>query len=247
MVLKCLGSNSSGNCYLLENDNECLVIEAGIPFKEVKKSLGFNISKIQGLLITHEHGDHAAYARDYEKSGIPIFTSHGTAENAGLILANDIKCGYWYTAGGFRITPFHVVHDAADPFGYIINHPDIGDLLFATDTEYIKSNFKKLQLNHILIECNYSLKIADGHVYEGVLPESLRNRIIKSHMSLETCKEFIRQNVTSRLENVVLLHLSDSNSNEKYFIEEIEKVTGEFVDVFAADKGFELRLDILPF
>lgn len=55
MYLKCLGSSSSGNCYILENENEALIIEAGINLSEVKKALNFNISKIRGVLISHEH------------------------------------------------------------------------------------------------------------------------------------------------------------------------------------------------
>ena len=49
MKLKCLGSGSSGNCYILENDSEALIIEAGIPFMTVKKALDFNINKIVAL------------------------------------------------------------------------------------------------------------------------------------------------------------------------------------------------------
>ena len=69
MRLRCLGSSSLGNCYLLENDRECLVLEAGLPMKEVKKALDFDISKIVGVLITHEHGDHAKYIRNIREPG----------------------------------------------------------------------------------------------------------------------------------------------------------------------------------
>ncbi len=55
MKLKVLGSGSSGNCYILHNETEALIIEAGFPFMEVKKALDFNISKIQGVVISHEH------------------------------------------------------------------------------------------------------------------------------------------------------------------------------------------------
>ena len=37
MKLRVLGSGSSGNCYILENEAEALIIEAGVPFMEVKK------------------------------------------------------------------------------------------------------------------------------------------------------------------------------------------------------------------
>ena len=58
MKLKVLGSSSSGNCYILESDTEALIIEAGLPFMEVKKALNFNVRKIVGVVVSHSHGDH---------------------------------------------------------------------------------------------------------------------------------------------------------------------------------------------
>lgn len=249
MKLRCLGSSSLGNCYLLENDRECLVLEAGLPLKEIKIALDFNISKIVGVVVTHEHGDHCKYVKDYYKAGIDIRMSKGTADNmdADFLTVQLVRSGYWYQLGNFTVTPFPVVHDAAEPFGYIIRHQEIGTLLFASDTEYIKQNFLKLQLNHIMIECNYSQKIIDSRVNQGETVKGLRDRILQSHMELETCKEFIRQNQTVMLDNVILLHLSDGNSNQKQFVKEIQEVAGERVKVFAADKGLEINLDIIPF
>lgn len=250
MQLRCLGSSSLGNCYLLENDRECLVLEAGLPFKKIKEALDFNISKIVGLLVTHEHGDHFGHIKDYVRAGIPIKTSHGTWSTLDIefdVKNKIVRAGYWYQLGGFTVTPFPVVHDAEEPMGFIIRHQDIGTLLFASDTEYIKQNFLKLQLSHIMIECNYSQKIIDGRVNQGETVKGLRDRILQSHMELETCKEFIRQNKTVMLDNVILLHLSDGNSNEQQFIQEVKDVAGERVNVFAADKGLEINLDIIPF
>lgn len=250
MQLKCLGSNSSGNCYLLENKEECLVLEAGLPFKEVKKALGFNISKIVGVIVTHEHGDHFKYAGDYLKAGIPIMTSQGTWSTFPYdveISEKVMRSGYWYQLENFNITPFPVVHDAVEPFGFIIRHPDIGTLLFASDTEYIKQTFKNLYLNHIMIECNYSQKIIDSRVHSRETDLGLRNRVLQSHMELETCKDFIEVNKSCKLDNVILLHLSDGNSDEKLFKEEIQSVVGRNVIVTVADKGVTLDLNILPF
>ena len=56
MFLRVLGSGSSGNCYLLESENEVLVVEAGVPFKEVKEAIDYQTSKIVGVLSSHEHG-----------------------------------------------------------------------------------------------------------------------------------------------------------------------------------------------
>lgn len=249
MQLRCLGSNSSGNCYLIENETECLVLEAGLPFKEVKKALDFNVSKVVGVLVSHEHGDHFKYVKDYLKAGIPIMTSQGTWSTLPYEVETSekvMRSGYWYQLGNFTITPFLVVHDAVEPFGFIIRHPNLGTLLFATDTEYIKQNFKKLKLNHIMIECNFSQKIIDNRVHHGDTVKGIRDRVLQSHMEFETCKEFIRANATASLDTITLLHLSDGNSNSELFKKEIQEIH-PFATIYVADKGLTVNLDIIPF
>ena len=249
MQLRCLGSSSSGNCYLIENDTECLILEAGLPFKDVKIALDFNLIKIVGLLVTHEHGDHFKYIKDYLKAGIPIKASQGTWSTLPYeveISEKVVRPGYWYQLGNFTITPFLVVHDAVEPLGFLIRHPEMGTLLFATDTEYIKLNFRSVKLNHIMIECNYSQKIIDGRMNSGSTIKSLRDRVLQSHMELETCKEFIRKNATPALDTITLLHLSDGNSHSEQFKAEIQDIH-PFVTVYVADKGTTVNLDIIPF
>jgi phosphoribosyl 1,2-cyclic phosphodiesterase len=249
MILKCLGSSSSGNCYLLENETECLVLECGIKFSEVKKALDFNISKIVGVLASHSHKDHFGYSREYIVSGINVYSSYETSKatwSTENCCNNVIRKGYWYKIGGFTVTPFECVHDV-ECLGFIIQHQEIGTLLFATDTEYVKYNFRNQKLNHILIECNYSQKIIDNRVSQDEINKGLRDRVLLSHMELETCKSFILTNKTSSLYNVCLLHLSDGNSNEKLFKEEVQAVVGESVLVTIADKGLEINLDLFPF
>nr|DAM22970.1 MAG TPA: YycJ-like MBL-fold protein [Bacteriophage sp.] len=56
MKLKCLGSSSAGNCYLLTSNNgETLILDCGIPIKEIKKGLDWNIRGIKGMIISHAH------------------------------------------------------------------------------------------------------------------------------------------------------------------------------------------------
>jgi len=55
MKLEVLGSSSLGNCYILSDDNEALLIECGVSFNEVKKALNFNVKKIVGCVVSHSH------------------------------------------------------------------------------------------------------------------------------------------------------------------------------------------------
>jgi len=196
MNLKVLGSSSAGNCYLLESENECLVLECGIPFKAVKQALGFDILKIVGVVASHSHKDHYGHAEEYLKCGIGVYASEETHNSISRKYQNQIavKCGYWYQIGGFNITPFHCEHDV-ECFGYLIRHEDFGTLLFATDTAFIKDNFMKLAANHILIEANYSEEIVNGYLEKGTINQARMNRVFKTHMSIETCKPFSGQTI----------------------------------------------------
>lgn len=56
MLLRVIASGSKGNSYALIGDSEILLIEAGVRLMEVKKNIDFQISKVVGCLVSHEHG-----------------------------------------------------------------------------------------------------------------------------------------------------------------------------------------------
>lgn len=84
MKLTVLGSSSKGNGYVIQDKNEALVIEAGVNLNSLKEAVSFNLRKIAGCIITHEHGDHSKYANLYLKNGIQTYMSNGTKENIKL-------------------------------------------------------------------------------------------------------------------------------------------------------------------
>ena len=55
MKLKCLGSGSSGNCYLLSTETETLILDCGVPIIEIKKGLNFDLRRVSGVVVTHSH------------------------------------------------------------------------------------------------------------------------------------------------------------------------------------------------
>lgn len=224
MRLKCLGSGSSGNCYILESPAEALIIEAGMPFMEVKKALDFNVAKIVGVIITHQHGDHAKFAHEYKIAGIPTFKPY-ESENLRQIR----------TYGGFTVKSFDVVHDVPC-CGFLVTHEDMGRLLYVTDTEYVRYRFDGLV--HILAEANYSADLIDTHAAN-------RFHVLTGHMELQTTLNFLRANNSSELRNVMLCHLSANNANPVMFKAEAEKVVG--CPVWVADKGMEVDVGLVPF
>jgi len=246
MKLKVLGSSSLGNCYILENEQEALIIEAGIKMSEVKKALRFNISKIVGAIITHEHNDHAGYFREFLNIGFPVLTSESVFQkkNTGLMpsWAKIIYPNKGYTLGGFKIIPFTVKHDVPC-LGFLIDHAEIGRLLFVTDTMMLEYTFPGL--NHIMLEANYADDILSNNIENGRMPASMRGRLLDSHMELETTKGILSSNDLSKVSNIILIHLSAGNSDEERFINEVRELTGKLV--YAAIKGYEFELSINPY
>lgn len=240
MELKVLGSSSSGNCYILDNGNEALIIEAGIRFLDVKKALDFQIRKVVGCLITHQHNDHAKYIKSMVDCGFYTLALPEvlTAKDVSGSRVISLELGKGYKFGNFKVAPFSACHDVPC-VGYLIDHPDTGRIMFLTDScmcEYIFPG-----LNHVLIECNYSDRKLIDSINAGRTMPSQRNRLLTSHMELETCKGILMANDLSNVSNVVLLHLSENNGDEPIFISEIQKVTGKVV--YVAKPGLTIQID----
>ncbi len=167
------------------------------------------------------------------KAGIDFYMSAGTAEALGISghRINIIKAKQQFRIGTWTILPFETQHDAAEPLGFLLANQDREKCLYLSDTMYCKYRFHGL--THVAIECNYSLDILRLNVEAGLVEPALKNRILKSHFSLENVKEFLKANDLSRVEGIWLLHLSDNNSDAEHFKREIQELTGKPVYVAA--------------
>ncbi len=239
MKLKVLGSSSAGNCYILDNGQESLIIEAGVNITNVKKALGFNIRKVVGCLITHQHNDHAKYIKAMVENGIhtlaleDVWTAKGVWDSRSIAI--QPKRGYMF--GQFRVLPFPTNHDVPC-VGYLIDHPETGKILFLTDSCICEYRFSGL--SQIMIECNYSDMELIKAIRSGQTLLSQRERLFRSHMELSTCIGFLKETDLTGVENIVLLHLSSHNSDEKKFVDEVTAATGKLV--CAAKPGLEIEM-----
>lgn len=246
MNLKVISTGSVGNAYILSNESEALLIECGVKIDQIKKALNFDYSKVVGCICTHNHMDHSKAIWDVMKLGIDVYASAGTlkarfVEDQPRAIAIVAKQSF--QIGNFKIMAFDVEHDAKEPLGFLIDHPDCGKTLFLTDTFYCKYTFPGL--NNIIIEANYSKEIIDRKYGAESGKEFLRNRILKSHFSLENCKDMLSANDLTQVNKIVLIHLSDSNSDEKQFVKEVAGLTHKVV--LAAINGMEINFDKTPF
>lgn len=226
-----IASSSAGNAYRITDGRTTLLLEAGLPYKDIQRALEFRVSALAGCLITHEHGDHSRSAADLMRAGVAVYTSRGTA--AALKLEGHrlrpLAAQQQVTIGTWTILPFDVEHDAAEPLGFLMLNTAGDKLLFLTDTYYCRYRFAGL--THIMVECNYALDIVNRRVDDGKLHPAQKKRLLRSHFGLEHVKDLLRANDMNRLQEIWLLHLSDGNSDATRFKAEIEALTGKLVQV----------------
>lgn len=242
MKLKVIGSSSAGNGYILYNEQEALLIEAGTHLKDALLFLKEHKSEIKGCIVTHEHGDHAKYVNEVLDHAIDVYATEGTCKamkvKSRIMKPKAIKKndGRYETAtiGGFQVLPFSTEHDAAEPCGYIVRHADIGKLLFVTDTHYVANRFKGI--NHFMVECNYDHEKLEARD----IPDALKRRIRQSHMSIDTCMDLIHANEGPEMNTITLIHLSEESGNPSLFKRVAEASFSAIVNI--AEPGLEVEL-----
>lgn len=229
--IKTLATGSTGNCYWITDGRTPLLLECGISFENIQRALNFKTSDIAGVLVTHEHKDHCKAVSEVAERGLDIYMSPGTRKAIGIehhrIKAVENK--KQFKLGTWTILPFDTEHDTAEPFGFLLANQEGDKLLFLTDTYYCKYKFKGI--THLMVECNYSLKILDENVMSGRIHEGLKTRVMQSHFSLENLLVFLKANDLSQVQEIHLLHLSDTNSNEELFKKTVQQATGKLVYV----------------
>ena len=244
MELIVLGSSSAGNGYLLRSSSgESLLLETGISYKEFlgASDAGTNIVT---ALISHSHKDHSGKAWEYLAHGIVCRAPQLTNQELKIIHHN--LCPVFpktkYVAEQFTFMPFELVHDV-QCYGYLINHPESGQIAFITDTLFCPYDFPSLR--HLIIEANYSEAILESRIISGKTSLKVRDRVVTSHMSLETVIKYLKDHDFRSLRTITLIHLSDGNSDEISFCNQIRDLTGKAV--YAANKGMKINLNSLPF
>ena len=232
ITFKSIASSSKGNAYTLTSPGAApLLIEAGLPIRQLRERIGFSLSGYAGCIVSHEHGDHAKGVKDLLKAGVDCWMSSGTAQALDVFghhRTNLIHTGERHHVGPWGVTAFALAHDAAEPLGFLVS---LGDdrLLFVPDTAYIETGFFGVTI--AALECNHVGDILDENVRIGRVDASLADRIRRSHMSLEGMIRMLKANDLGRCRQIYLLHLSDANSDEQRMKLEVQAACGIPVEV----------------
>lgn len=220
-TLKCVGTGSSGNCYILNVDDRRLILDAGLPIKRIKEGLDWTLNGLSGAIVSHAHMDHCKSAIDLTNLGIDVWTPYAFTKEIDEVVFSP-----------FHIKCFPVPHNGVPNRGFLVRVED-WKMVYITDNEYCSYSFAKQHLNTMLIECNYTSVADDAENLEHV---------VRGHAGLPMVKRFVEHNATEDLQNVILCHLSLTNADPELILSEITQVVppGCMVDIAAAGRTYEL-------
>jgi phosphoribosyl 1,2-cyclic phosphodiesterase len=221
-----LGSGSAGNSALVTTDHCRILIDGGLSARQIVVRLeqcGVSPEQIDGVLLTHEHGDHVCGLEVLcRKFHVPIYANALTAEaiRCGNSLDRHRNWRIFRTGGEFSICDiavqtFPVPHDAVDPVGFVFNAGS-SRLGFITDLGYpTKLLVERLREVHTLvIETNHDEKLLQNDKHR---PWPVKQRIQSrhGHLSNTAAASVIEELLPGKIERIVLGHLSrDCNTPE---------------------------------
>jgi phosphoribosyl 1,2-cyclic phosphodiesterase len=221
LYITSLNSGSNGNCYYIGNEEEAVLVDAGISCRETERrmaSRNLSMKKVKAIFISHEHIDHVrGLAGLASKYALPVYVTDNTKAGCYHLNASSAVSFSAYnpvSIGSLTITAFPKFHDAADPHSFIIEGNGVTIGVF-TDIgqpcDHLRTHFQKCHA--AFLEANYD----DAMLEAGRYPLFLKNRIRggHGHLSNKQALEIFTQNRSTSLSHLLLSHLSkDNNSPE---------------------------------
>lgn len=212
-----LGSGSSGNCTYIASDQTAVLIDAGLSAREIGRrleSVGADLSDVQGICVSHEHGDHTqGLSVLHRRKGVPLYANGGTVE----ALCRDptftelswriFTTGSAFTVGDLIVEPFSVPHDAYEPVGFVVSCGDarVGVVTdMGMPTTLIRERLRHCRL--LVVESNHDEQMLQDAERPWHLKQRIRGR--QGHLSNQRAAAMLAEIAGPHLTTVFLAHLS---------------------------------------
>jgi phosphoribosyl 1,2-cyclic phosphodiesterase len=219
LFIASLNSGSNGNCYYVGNNEEAVLIDAGISCREIEKrmaGLGLYPAKLKAVFITHEHTDHISGLPSLvKKYRLPVYVTPATYRGTNFVLDQQLICSFTafepVQIGSISVTAFPKWHDAADPHSVIISGAGVTVGVFTDIGSACKNviNYFK-QCHAVFLESNYDEEM----LANGRYPVFLKRRISggQGHLSNTQALQLFLEHRPPFMTHVLLSHLSRENN-----------------------------------
>lgn len=216
-----IGSGSAGNGLVVEQKNTRLLLDCGFGIRDsIERLARINIQpeQLTGILITHEHEDHAGGVfKLAKKYNLKVWMTHGTHRMLARTMPNEgvaieiIDSHTAFTINDIQITPFPVPHDAREPAQYLFSdgQKKLGVLTdTGCSTPHIETMLSGCQA--LVLECNHDLDM----LMNGPYPHSLKQRVSSKlgHLDNQSAARILSKIDTSNLQHIIAAHLSEKNN-----------------------------------
>lgn len=235
-----LNSGSNGNCYYVGNGTEAVLIDAGISCRETERrmdKLGLSMGQVKAIFISHEHADHImglpVLAKKYS---LPVYISEATLRNSRMTLPPELVYDFTTASiniGGLRVTAFEKLHDAADPYSFIVEGKGIRVGVLTDIGKVCKQVIHYFRQCHaVFLESNYDEQM----LREGGYPLRLQKRISggKGHLSNEEALQLFVGHRAPYLSHLLLSHLSQQNNHPDLALDLFSPFAGELTIAVAS-------------
>jgi len=215
-----LNSGSNGNCYYVGNEEEAVLVDAGISCRETErrmKRLELDMRKVKAIFITHEHTDHINGIRVLvKKHKLPVYITPSTKNNGRIFLPPHLTFAFkaydTVKIGGLEITAIPKLHDAIDPHSFLVSdhHTTVGVFTdIGVACEHVVHSFQ--QCHAAFLEANYDTEMLEN----GSYPMGLKNRIRggKGHLSNAQALRLFLEHRPAHMSHLLLAHLSRDNNH----------------------------------
>ena len=215
-----LGSGSKGNSLYIESGNTSILIDAGFSGKELEKRLavhGVEIRNLNGLFLTHEHGDHIKGAGILSRRcSLPVYANPGTFQGSEKTVKKlhkrvEFETGTSCEIQDLEVRSFRISHDTADPVGYLVSDGK-QSLACCTDTgkvTHLVAN-RLSNCDALILEFNHDLTMLKNGPYPLALQQRVRSN--QGHLANNDAADFLRSLLHDGLQQVTLAHLSETNN-----------------------------------
>lgn len=213
-------SGSAGNCYELDDGKTRILLECGLSPKKLHGIVAGKLGEYAGVLVTHEHMDHARAAAHCVTMGLPVYMTEGTfsaLDVPNLPNLHGIKADEPFPVGSYDVLPLRAYHDATEPVCFLIHSRADGEsLLFATDTGVLHHPTAGVTI--LALECNHE---EESLAADEKMPKKTIERIRRTHLSFERLVRCLSCCDLSKTREIVLLHLSNRHSRAEAFAQSI--------------------------
>jgi phosphoribosyl 1,2-cyclic phosphodiesterase len=249
-----LGSGSSGNSLAIEAAATRVLLDCGFGLREMVQRilrLGLEPEQITGILVTHEHDDHAGGVfRFANKYRIPVWLTHGTFTMSQRYLpaqcdftVNIIDSHEAFSIGDLHVQPFPVPHDAREPVQFVLGDGQfrLGVLTdTGTSTPHIENMLNGC--DGLVLECNHDLDMLMNGPYARPLKKRVSSRL--GHLDNQTSASLLSRLDNSRLKHLLAAHLSAQNNHPHLARTALSTVLGckpEWIGIADQEQGFDWR------